>query len=112
MIFINKITANNQRIYRVSQKNAPSDCCWTHSALAQSPVADTLCAWKSIFWSFLTKTKQDKLLPSGIHAKISPKAPIFGYDFGPIIVLATFCLRHPVYYIKAYGSPILTQNLG
>ena len=56
------------------------------------------------FWSFLTKTKQDKLLPSGIHAKISPKAPILGYDFGPIIMLATFCLRHPVYYIKAYGN--------
>ena len=48
------------------------------------------------FWSFLTNTKQDKSLRGDIHAKNSPKAPIFGYDFGPIIMSATFCLRHPV----------------
>ena len=52
-----KIFNQNFGIYRVSQKNALSKCCcWTHSALAQSPVADTPCVWKSIYWSFLTKT--------------------------------------------------------
>ena len=42
--------------YRVSQKNALSDCYCTHSALAQSSVADPLCL-KIIFWSFLTEIK-------------------------------------------------------
>ena len=35
--------------HRVSQKNALSECCWSHSALAQSQVAGTLCVWKLIF---------------------------------------------------------------
>ena len=30
-------------LYRVSQKNALSECCWSHSALAQSPFVGTLC---------------------------------------------------------------------
>ena len=37
-------------------KNALSECCWSHSALAQSPFAGTPCVWRLIFWSFLTKT--------------------------------------------------------
>ena len=28
--------------------NAFSECCWSHSALAQSQVADTPCVWKLI----------------------------------------------------------------
>ena len=60
------------KIYRVSQKNTLSECCWSHSALAQSPVADTPCVLKSIFWSFLTKTMQDQALPSHVHGKIWP----------------------------------------
>ena len=51
---------NNKHTYRVSQKNALSECCWSHSALAQSQVAGTPCVWKSICWSFLTKTKPDQ----------------------------------------------------
>ena len=43
-----------------------SECCWSHSAPSQSPVAGTsptelgrACIW-NFFWSFLTKTKQDQ----------------------------------------------------
>ena len=57
-------------IYRVSQKNGLSECCWSHSALAQSQVAGTPCVWKLIFWSFLTKTKPDQAFPSHVHGKI------------------------------------------
>ena len=72
-----KIFNQNFGIYRVSQKNALSKCCcWTHSALAQSPVADTPCVLKSIFWSFLNT--QDQALPSHVHGKIWLN---FGYDF-------------------------------
>ena len=56
--------------YRVSQKNALSECCWSHSALAQSPFAGTPCVWRLIFWSFLTKTKQDQAPPSHVNGKI------------------------------------------
>ena len=56
--------------YRVSQNNALSDCCWNHSALAQSQVASTPCVWKLIFWSFLSKTKQDQATPSHVNGKI------------------------------------------
>ena len=37
-------------------KNALSECCWSHTALAQSQVAGTPCVWKLIFLSFFTKT--------------------------------------------------------
>ena len=47
-----------------------SECCWNHSALAQSQVAGTPCVWKLIFWSFLTKTKPDQAFPSHVHGKI------------------------------------------
>ena len=30
----------------------------------------TPCVWKSIFWSFLTKTQQDQALPSHVHSKV------------------------------------------
>ena len=51
-------------VYRVSQKNALSECCWSHSALAQSPFAGTPCVRKLIFLLFVTKTKQDQAPPS------------------------------------------------
>ena len=60
----------NPLFYKVSQKNALSECCWSHSALAQSQVAGTPCVWKLIFWSFLTKTKPDQAFPSHVHGKI------------------------------------------
>ena len=53
-------------------KNALSECYWTNSTLAQSSEADTPCVWKSIFWLFLTKTKQDQALPSHVYGKIWP----------------------------------------
>ena len=48
-------------------KNALSECCWSHGALAQSQVAGTPCVWKSIFWSFLTETKRDQAFPIHVH---------------------------------------------
>ena len=51
-------------------KNALSECCWSHSALAQSQVAGTLFLWKLIFFSFLTKTKPDQAFPNHVHGKI------------------------------------------
>ena len=50
--------------YRVSQKNALSECCWSHSALAQSQVAGTLCVLRLIFWLFLTNTKPEQAFQS------------------------------------------------
>ena len=80
------------RLYRgVSQNNALSECYWTHSALAQSPVADTPCVWKSIFWSFLSKTEPKQDLPSHM-VKFGSTVLNFGCDF---FLLVTF-LGHPV----------------
>ena len=55
---------------QVSQKNALSEFCWSHSALARSQVAGTLCVWKLIFLLFLIKTKPDQAFPSHVHGKI------------------------------------------
>ena len=57
-------------MYRVSQKNALSEFCWSNSALARSQVAGTLCVWKLIFLLFLIKTKPDQAFPSHVHGKI------------------------------------------
>ena len=72
-------------------KNALSECCWTNSALVQSPVADTPCVWKSIFWSFLSKTEPKQDLPSHM-VKFGSTVLNFGCDF---FLLVTF-LGHPV----------------
>ena len=58
-------------------KNALSECCWTHSAAAQSPVANTPCVWKSILCTFLTKTKPNQALPSYEYGKIWPNSAQF-----------------------------------
>ena len=63
-------------------KNTLSECCWSHSALAQSQVAGTPCVWKLIFWSFLTKTKPSQVM---FMEKFSPTAFKFGYDFVPFV---------------------------
>ena len=63
------LTVPTNIMYRVSQKNALSESCWSHSVVAQSQVAGTLCAWKIIFWSFLTKNKPDQAFPSHFHDK-------------------------------------------
>ena len=85
------------RLCRVSQNNALSECYWTHSALAQSPVADSHCVQKSIFWSFLTKTKQDRALPSHVHGKIWPQSARFWLWFFLLVLF----LGHPVVLISS-----------
>ena len=62
--------AQHPNVYGVSQKNALSECCWSHSALAQSPFARIRCVWRLIFWSLLTKTKRDQAPPSHVIGKI------------------------------------------
>ena len=59
-------------IQGIPKKNALSECCWSHSALAQLQVAGTPCVWKLTFWSFLTKTKPDQALSSHVNSKIWP----------------------------------------
>ena len=72
--FICRISGSNgddgDNIQGVPEKNALSECCWSHSALAQSQVASIPCVWKLIFWSFLTKTKPDQAFPSHFHDRI------------------------------------------
>ena len=51
-------------------KNALSECCWSHSVQGQSPLVGTPCVWSLIFWSFLTKTKQDQAPPGHVNGKI------------------------------------------
>ena len=48
------------------------ECCWSHSAPVQSLVAGTSWAWKILFCSFLTKTKQDQALQRHFDGKIRP----------------------------------------
>ena len=62
-------TYSNMTVQGVPKK-ALSECCWSHSALAQSPFASNPYVWRSIFWSFLTKTRQDQALPSHVNGKI------------------------------------------
>ena len=63
---------------------------WSHGALAQSPVASTP-GMKSVFWSFLTKTKQDQQLPSQVHGKIWAHSTQFWFDF---VLLGNFFGTH------------------
>ena len=60
---------NNHDIQGVP-KNALSECCWSHSALAQSPFAGTPCVWRLIFGLFLSKIQQDQAPPSHVNGKI------------------------------------------
>ena len=53
------------------------ECCWSHGTQDKSPVAGTTSAWKVLFWSFLTKTKQDQATPSHVHGKIWPHSTQF-----------------------------------
>ena len=81
-------------MYRVSKKthfqNATEPTVhWHNHQLANTPYV-----WKSIFWSFLTKTKQDQALPSHVHGKIWPHSAQFWLWFFSI---STFFLGHPVY---------------
>ena len=61
-----------------------SECCWSHSKLAQSPFAGTPCVRRLIFWSFLTKTKQDQEPPKSCQ------------KFDDFVLLVHF-FGHPVY---------------
>ena len=49
---------------------------------------------------------------SGVHGKYGRRAHNFGYDFGPIILLATFFLRRPInamWQKKGLNSPAAAQ---
>ena len=67
--------------YRVSQKNALSEWCWSHSALAQSQVSSTPCVWKLIFGRFVLRLCLFKPSQVIFMIKFSPTALSFGYDF-------------------------------
>ena len=54
--------------YRVSQKKCTFRMLL--ELLARSLFAGTPCVWRLIFWSFLTKTKQDQAPPSHVNGKI------------------------------------------
>ena len=69
------------RLCRVSQNNALSECYWTHSALAQSPVADTPCVWQSIFGSFLLRLSRIKPSQVVYMVKFGSTVLNFAYDF-------------------------------
>ena len=62
-------------------KNAFSECCWSHSALAESEVASTPCVWKLIFGCFLLRLSLIKPSQVMFMVKVSPTALNFGYDF-------------------------------
>ena len=47
------------------------------SCTAKSLVAGTPFVWKNVFWSFLTKSKQDQTLPCHAHEKILPHSTQF-----------------------------------
>ena len=59
------VPAFNTSHVQGAPKNALSECCWSHSALAQTQVPGTLCEKKLIFWSFLAKTKPDQNVTIG-----------------------------------------------
>ena len=76
-------------MYRVSQKNALSECCWSHSALAQSQVlAGSPYVWKLIFWLFLTNLSLIIIKLSQVMSmvKFIPTAFNFGYDFVLLVI--------------------------
>ena len=66
-------------------KNALSECCWSHSALAQTQVTGTPCVWKLTFWSFFAMAKPDQAFASHVHGKFSHTALNFDYDFVPLV---------------------------
>ena len=56
---------------------------------------------KTVFWSFLTKTKQDKAFPGLCIGKFCPTASYFGYDF---------CAENGLQRGTDLGPKILTKN--
>ena len=81
-------------MYRVSPKKALSECCWSHSALAQSPFAGTLVCLEIVFFVVsYCKTKQDQAPPSHVNGKIWPHLLNLGYDF---VLIVHYFLGHTV----------------
>ena len=62
-------------------KNALSECCWSHSALAQTQVTSTPCVWKLIFGRFLLRLSLIKPSQVMFMVKFSSTALNFDYDF-------------------------------
>ena len=76
--FVKVITSSlKERKIQGVPKNALSECCQSHSALAQSQVAVLPCVWKFIFWSFLTNTKPGQAFQSHVHGKVWPHSTQF-----------------------------------
>ena len=73
-------------------KNALSECCWSHSALAQTQVNGTPCVWKLIFGCFVLRLSLIKPSQVMFMVKFSATALNFDYDF----VLLVHFLGHPV----------------
>ena len=94
------------KIHRVSQKNALSESYWTHSAMAQTPVADTPLCLEINFWSFPTKTKQDQALPSHVHGKVWPHSAQFRLWF---LSISTF-FWDTLYYLPWFYSTLYCHN--
>ena len=63
------------------KKKWQTECYWSNSARAQSPLAGSLCYWQIVFWSFVTKTKKDQALIRHVHGKIWPCSTQFGLGF-------------------------------
>ena len=88
------------KVQCVPKKKVLIECCWSHSAPVQSPVAGTLRTGKCFVCSFLTKTKQDKALPRYFNGKIWPHNTQFWLCFS----IGTFFGGHPVLLHKLrYG---------
>ena len=72
------------------QKKLPWECFWSHGEPAQSPASgrhpaqpdlDEPVSGNYYFWSFLTKIKQDQVLPSHAHKEIWPNSNQFWLGF-------------------------------
>ena len=84
------------------------ECCWSHGAHGQSPLAGTPWVWKLLFWSFLTKTSRIKRSQVMSMVKFSPKAFNFGYEFVLLVIFfRTPCSPLSVFNLAPISAVIL-----
>ena len=78
------------------KKNALSECCWSYSALAESPFAGTPCVLRLIFLLRLSRIKRPQVISM---VKFSPIALNFGNEF--------------VLFVHFFGTPCIcmTRNI-
>ena len=94
----------------MSQKNALSECYWSHRALAQSQVAGTPCVWTLLCWSFPTKTNPDQAFQSHVYGKILVMILFYRYIFGTPCIL--FYLKLALYILFSFPFSILQVDGG